>query len=61
MVLPDIFQISVYVPEEMQEQTENIHVEVIETKARIKEIETKKIPTLTDAQLKKTLKSTRAM
>lgn len=59
---PDIFQISVYVPEEMQEQTENIpHVEVIETKEDVKEIETEKeIPTLTDAQLEKTLKSTRA-
>ena len=39
---PDIFQISVYVPEEMQEQTENIpHVEIIKQKD-VKEIETAK-------------------
>jgi hypothetical protein len=55
---PDIFQISVYVPEEMPEQTENIeHVEVLQEK----EVEqTKEIPTLSDAQLQKTLNSTKA-
>ncbi len=56
---PDIFQISVYVPEEMQEQTENIsHVEVVQEKAVE---QPKEIPTLTDAQFEKTLKSTRAV
>ena len=56
---PDIFQISVYVPEEMTEQTENIeHVEVIQEKAVEKP---KEIPTLTDAQLEKTLNSTKAI
>ena len=56
---PDIFQISVYVPEEMPEQTENIeHVEVIQEKTVE---ETKEIPTLTDAQLEKTLNSTKAI
>ena len=55
---PDIFQISVYVPEEMPEQTENIeHVEVIQEKAAE---HPKEIPTLTDAQLEKTLSSTKA-
>lgn len=55
---PDIFQISVYVPEEMPEQTENIeHVEVIQEK--IVE-QPKEIPTLTDTQLEKTLNSTKA-
>ena len=50
---PDIFQISVYVPEEMAEQTEEInHVEIIEAP--------KEIPTLSDAQLEKTLNSTKA-
>lgn len=50
---PDIFQISVYVPEEMAEQTEEInHVEIIEVQ--------KEIPTLSDAQLEKTLNSTKA-
>ena len=56
---PDIFQISVYVPEEMPEQTENIeHVEVIQEKTVE---EAKEIPTLTDSQLEKTLKSTKAI
>ena len=56
---PDIFQISVYVPEEMPEQTENIeHVEVIQEKTVE---EAKEIPTLTDAQLEKTLNSTKAI
>lgn len=55
---PDIFQISVYVPEEMQEQTENIsHVEVVQEKAVE---QPKEIPTLTDAQFEKTLNSTKA-
>lgn len=50
---PDIFQISVYVPEEMTEQTEEInHVEIIEV--------SKEIPTLSNAQLEKTLNSTKA-
>jgi hypothetical protein len=50
---PDIFQISVYVPEEMAEQTEEInHVEIIEIP--------KEIPTLSDAQLEKTLNSTKS-
>ena len=50
---PDIFQISVYVPEEMTEQTEEInHVEIIEVP--------KEVPTLSDAQLEKTLNSTKA-
>lgn len=53
---PDIFQISVYVPEEMPEQTEEInHIEVVEEK-----IIPKEMPTLTDAQLQKTLSSTKA-
>lgn len=56
---PDIFQISVYVPEEMPEQTENIeHVEVIQEKTVE---EAKEIPTLTDSQLEKTLNSTKAI
>jgi hypothetical protein len=55
---PDIFQISVYVPEEMPEQTENIeHVEVIQEKT-VEQI--KEIPNLTDAQLEKTLNSTKS-
>jgi hypothetical protein len=53
---PDIFQISVYVPEEMPQETQHVnHTEVIEP--TIVEVE---IPTLTDAQLKKTINSTKS-
>lgn len=52
---PDIFQISVYVPEEMQDTREEVvdvsHIEVVEEKT---------IPTFTDAQLQKTLNGTKA-
>jgi len=47
---PDVFQMSVYVPEEMPEVTENItHVEVVETQEEIK------IPTLNEKQYQKLL------
>ncbi len=50
---PDVFQMSVYVPEEMQEITENITHEIIETPAvQIPETTvTFETPTLTDTQL----------
>ena len=55
---PDIFQISVYVPEEMPQDTQDVnHVEVIEPNI----IEQPTTPILNDAQLKKTLNSTKAV
>lgn len=50
---PDVFQMAVYVPEEMQEITENITHEIIETPTvQIPEtMVTVEIPTLTDTQL----------
>lgn len=55
---PDIFQISVYVPEEMPQDTQDVnHVEVIEPTI----IEQPTTPILNDAQLKKTLNSTKAV
>jgi len=51
---PDVFQMSVYVPEEMPEQTENItHIEVID---HVEEKQTK-VPTLNSKQLDKLLNS----
>lgn len=53
---PDIFQISVYVPEEMPEQTEDIkHVEVIENVTKIEE--TTKVNKLNSKQMEKLLTS----
>jgi hypothetical protein len=46
---PDVFQMAVYVPEEMPEVTNDVPCEVIEP--------TKTIPTLNDKQLKKLLES----
>lgn len=55
---PDIFQISVYVPEEMPQEIQDVnHVEVIEPTI----VEQQTIPVLNDAQLKKTINSTKAV
>lgn len=56
---PDVFNIAVYVPEEMPEVTENVeHIEVKYDQPKQVEIIT---PDLTDAQLTKTLNSTKAI
>lgn len=49
---PDVFQMSVYVPEEMPEQTEDVHHEVVNT-MNAELIKEPKIPALNDKQYQK--------
>ena len=49
---PDVFQMSVYVPEEMPEQTEDVHHEVVNT-MNTELIKEPKVPALNDKQYQK--------
>lgn len=49
---PDVFQMSVYVPEEMPEQTEDVHHEVVNT-VNTELIKEPKVPVLNDKQYRK--------